>query len=404
MKPERAEPLGVDLSGLLPAVAAFADPLLAPAVGRDVAVDMRAVLSAIADLDGFAPVTHRMAAAARVHAVAAEQAECLSGQLPNRYQEPEPRSVAQRYFRIRTSSLSADQALWHCLRVIADAADDLVNVPISGSDLHRMALAAATVLGRMPGPERSNQKAWSAERPALARQIEEMWFRRWIIGHQLHAMLNVCAAHALADAADALRERDTHRAVVAIDDATRMVEGFSAARAQALAVPAVFYQDVLRPTMLPPLTEAPLSGRMHVEYRGYRRRLAELLELIPLSGARLAAVQPALALARERLLEADLIEAERHVTSVEPLVGDSRSLIQTGKSTENAVSALRQIRHHRAAQAAEYVRFPDRVAQGTNDAVDRCTAPLADEVAVPRQATPTDVACETTNDPKTTCR
>lgn len=109
---------------------------------------------------------------------------------------------------------------------------------------------------------------------------------------------------------------------------------------------------------------------MHVEYLGYRRRLDELLELLPSSSARLATTQPALALARERLLEADLIEAERHVTSVEPLVGDSRSLIQTTKSVENAVSALRRIRHRRAARAAAYIRFPDRMARGDDDAAD----------------------------------
>jgi len=96
-----------------------------------------------------------------------------------------------------------------------------------------------------------------------------------------------------------------------------------------------------------------------VEYRGYRRRLDELLEVLPVRGTTQAASQPALALAGERLLEADIIEAERHVTSVEPLVGDTKSLIQTTKSTENAVSALRAIRHRRAARAAPYLRFPD---------------------------------------------
>ena len=82
--------------------------------------------------------------------------------------------------------------------------------------------------------------------------------------------------------------------------------------------------------MLPPLTVAPLTGRMHLEYQGYRQRLAELLDVLPQSTADLAARQPALALSREHLLEADLIESERHVTSVEPLVGDSRSLIRDG--------------------------------------------------------------------------
>jgi hypothetical protein len=352
---------------LLPAVAAFGDPLLAPIVGRKTAVDMGAIQGAIAKLDGFTPAVHRMTAAARLHTVAAAQADRLGAQLADRYEESDPRSAAQRYFRIRTAALSGDRALWHCLRVIADVAEDLVDAPISGSDIRRMSLAMSTVLGRLPGAEHVDEAAPPATHPAQALPIEEIWFRRWIIGHQLHAMLNVYAAQALTDAANALRENDLHRAVVALDDSTKLVDGFAAARAQALGVPAAVYQEVLRPTMLPPLTEVPLSGRMHVEYRGYRRRLGELLEMLPSPGVKLAATRPTLALARERLLEADLIEAERHVTSVEPLVGDSRSLIQTTKSTENAISALRRIRHRRAAEAAPYVRFPDRQVLSCDD-------------------------------------
>jgi hypothetical protein len=140
-------------------------------------------------------------------------------------------------------------------------------------------------------------------------------------------------------------------------------------------VPAAFYQQTLRPTMLPPLTEAPLSGRMHMEYQSYRRRLSALLQALPDSGAVLATRQPRLALARERLLEADLVEAERHVTSVEPLVGDARSLIQTNKSVDNAVSVLRRIRHARAGAVAPFVRFPDRLMFDHQQARPETTGP-----------------------------
>jgi hypothetical protein len=331
---------------------------------------MRALMDALAGLDGFAPLARRTRAAANLHAVAAAQVKQLGTQLNDRDEPVEPRSAAQRYFRIRTVSQSGDRTLWHCLRVIADTADDLGDAPIAGSDVHRLGLAVAAVLNRIPGPEHVGQASRLAGHPVPTRAVEEIWFRRWIIGHQLHAMLNVNAAYALADAADALRANDLHNATLAINHAVQIVTGFAAARALALALPAAFYQDVLRPTMLPPLAESPLSGRMHLEYRGYRRRLDELLELLPSSSARLATAQPTLALARERLLEADLIEAERHVTSIEPLVGDSRSLIQTPKSVENAVSALRRIRHRRAARAAAYVRFPDRMVRGDDEVAD----------------------------------
>lgn len=327
-------------------------------------------MDALARLDGFAPLAQRLSAAANLHAVAATQVKQLGLRLGDQDEPVEPRSAAQRYFRIRTASQSGDRALWHCLRVIADVADDLGDAPIAGSDLHRLGLAVAAVLRRILVPEHVGQASSPAEHPVQPRAVEEIWFRRWIIGHQLHAMLNVNAAYALADAADALRANDVHSATLAINHAGHIVTGFAAARALALALPAAFYQDVLRPTMLPPLAESPLSGRMHLEYRGYRRRLDELLELLPLSSTQLATIQPALALARERLLEADLIEAERHVTSIEPLVGDSRSLIQGSKSVDNAVSALRRIRHRRAARAAAYVRFPDLMVRDYEEAVE----------------------------------
>ncbi len=199
---------------------------------------------------------------------------------------------------------------------------------------------------------------------------DEMWMRRWVVGHQLHAMLNVHAAYALADAAEGLRAGDQQCAIRALDNATRIVDGFAGARAQALAVPDWFYQDVLRPSMLPPLTSAPLTGRMHTEYRGYRKRLSEVIRMMPQSSTDLASMQPRLAFVRERLLEADLVEAERHVTSVEPLVSTSRSLIQTSRSTDNAVSALRRIRHRRAAEIEPYVRFPDRLGSSVSKGLE----------------------------------
>lgn len=209
-------------------------------------------MDALAGLDGFAPLAQRIKAAASLHAVATAQAKHLGTQLDDQDEQAEPRSAAQRYFRIRTVSQSGDRTLWHCLRVIADAAGDLGDAPIAGSDLHRLGLAIAAVLRRIPGPKHADQTSRPADHPVQTRAVEEIWFRRWIIGHQLHAMLNVNAAYALADAADALRANDLHGAMLAINDAAQIVAGFAAARALALALPATFYQDVLRPTMLPP--------------------------------------------------------------------------------------------------------------------------------------------------------
>jgi hypothetical protein len=354
---------------LFPPVAVFGDALRDRPAGRRAAVDMRMLSDALRTIEVFAPVSRRAAGISTAAAVAKAQAERLATQVDLPGSEPAPLSAAQLYFRVRTAALSADQALWHCLRVIAAGMTDLADAPLGGSDIHRLAAAMSATLRRMSGPQEAGERAPRLEEP-VRRTDEETWLRRWILGHQLHAMLNVHAAYALADAAAALRREVSQEAVTSFDDAAEIVGGFAPARALALALPASFYQDVLRPSMLPPLTDAPLTGRMHVEYQAYRKRLDDVIGLMPQSSTRLAASDPMLALARERILEADLIEAERHVTSVEPLVGDSRSLIQSSKSADNAVSALRRIRHRRAARIASFVRYPDTMV-GSIDRADQ---------------------------------
>jgi hypothetical protein len=344
----------------LPPIAVFGDPMHGSAGNFTTTRDVTNVLAAALELDGFAARATRLHAAASLSRVAAAQVQVLRTQLPASGDEPEARSAVQTYFRIRTAAeLGADELLLNSLQVVADAANDLVDAPVSGSDIRRIGLAIASVVGRYRGSDQGEAPELVVEEANETLSLEEIWFRRWIIGHQLHAMFNVHAAFELVDASHALANGDTGAATRAIECAATLVEGFPGARAQALAVPASFYQDVLRPTMLPPMTSVPLSGRMHLEYNGYRQRFAELLHQLPMSTQELASSQPALAFARERIIEADLIESERHVTSVEPLVGDSRSLIQTTKSYDNAVSALRRIRHRRAAVAAPLVRFPD---------------------------------------------
>ncbi|WP_159053093.1 hypothetical protein [Streptomyces regalis] len=104
---------------------------------------------------------------------------------------------------------------------------------------------------------------------------------------------------------------------------------------------------------------------MHVEYRAYRKSIDEVLEVLPDPMEDLALREPELAFAREALLEADLIEAERHVSLVEPVVGSARSLVQPPATMDNAVSVLRFMRHMRAARIAPLVRFGDHlVAEG----------------------------------------
>ena len=344
----------------LPPIAVFADPMHEGTRSFTTTGYVEGVLAAALDMDGFATLTTRLQTAASLNTIAAAQVQVLQNKLHASGDAPEARSPVQTYFRIRTArELGADELLMNSLQVVGNAANDLIDAPISGSDIHRIGLAIASVVGRYRGSALGEEAALVVKESAEALSMEEIWFRRWIIGHQLHAMFNVHATFELVDASHALANDNIGAATKAIQCAATLVEGFPGARAQALAIPAKFYQDVLRPSMLPPMTSVPLSGRMHIEYNGYRQRFTELLQQLPMSTQELASSQPALAFARERIIEADLIESERHVTSIEPLVGDSRSLIQTTKSNDNAVSALRRIRHRRAASAAPYVRFPD---------------------------------------------
>jgi hypothetical protein len=98
---------------------------------------------------------------------------------------------------------------------------------------------------------------------------------------------------------------------------------------------------------------------MHPEFRAYRSAVADLLRAVPEPVHGLMRRSPELALARETLLEADLVEAERHVSLVEPLVGAGRSIAQRADAQDNAVSLLRRIRHHRAALFAPFMRHHD---------------------------------------------
>lgn len=271
-----------------------------------------------------------------------------------------PASPTQEHFRIRFGELAYAQEATECARVLKDALYDLVDVPIAGSDAARLVAATSCVIEThfVPGEEATDAEGLS-RRASVRREParEEMWNARWIIGHQLHALFNISATRALDQSIDFLKRDRIELAIEQVDVASCFVRAFAPARAQALAVPATFYLNVLRPEMMPPETAKPLSGRMHIEYRTYREALGRFIDSVPQPLSEMAATQPDLAFARERLLEADLTESERHVTLVEPIVEDARSIVQSPLSRDNAVSSLRRIRDERSKRAEPFVRF-----------------------------------------------
>ncbi|MGA5063706.1 hypothetical protein ACPB9E_07950 [Streptomyces exfoliatus] len=173
-------------------------------------------------------------------------------------------------------------------------------------------------------------------------------------------MFNVYATIALRQAIEQLREGMMHEATAHLARTTVYVQGFAPAGRTPQPCPPTSTTPPSAPSC-PTVVPVPLSGSMHVEYRQYRDAVDELLEVLPESIEDLARHEPGLAFAREALLEADLIEAERRVTLVEPVVGSERSLVQPPATMDNAVSVLRPMRHVRAAKAACLVRFGDHL-------------------------------------------
>jgi hypothetical protein len=98
---------------------------------------------------------------------------------------------------------------------------------------------------------------------------------------------------------------------------------------------------------------------MHPESRMYRREVRRLLEAVPEGYRDLAHRHPALAAARERLLNADLADTERHICLVEMMIGADNSIAQRPGGSDNAVSVLRTMRHRQALLFAPFVRYGD---------------------------------------------
>ena len=268
------------------------------------------------------------------------------------------KSPVQQYFMTRSADISAERAVAEGMGILIRSLVDLRSAPVSGANMAREVAAVRQTLVDfggicIMGPATAKQSV----RPLIPAQTSQLWYYRWIVAHQLHALFNINAAFAVSSAIESLKNEDRDAAYRDLRRATVYVEGFTSARAHALAIPSWFYNEVLRPSMAPPLSAAPLSGRMHLEYRAFRSQIARLLREFPLNMNQLAIQEPELALVREALLEADLIDAENHVCLIEPVIGRAKSLVQSTKNAGNALSMLRSIRDRRAASVMSFVRI-----------------------------------------------
>ncbi|WP_239516229.1 MULTISPECIES: hypothetical protein [unclassified Streptomyces] len=317
----------------------------------------------LAGLATHARPVERTLALWQAAAAAGELVAALSALAPAVAGEGLPaESTSQSFFRVREGELSDQQAALHGALVIHRGLEDLCEAPLSGADLALeaagMRQAVLDLTGAAPDAGPDSVPLVAVPEPA-AGALENVWSARWLIGHQVHVLFNICAAVAVADATRLLRHGDGDAALPRLADATVYVRGFPAAMTHASTVPADYYMAAIRHTMAPPSVDVPLSGRQHRGYKLFRAAMKDLLSAVPDSYEQLAARAPELAEARGALLEADIVDGERHVTLAYSMVHLRRSIAQKPEGPDNAVAELRLMRHRRAAQYASLIRFGD---------------------------------------------
>lgn len=350
-----------------PPVAVFREPRGGrpdPGLGPRVAAEAGRAARVLAGVATHAGPVERTAALRQAAAAAGEVVAALEALAPALAGEDVPaESTSQSYFRVREVELSDQQAALHGLLVIHRGLEDLCEAPLSGADLALelagMRRSVLDLTGVAPGTESGPVPVPAVPEPGAGPSLERAWSARWLIGHQVHVLFNVCAAVAVADATRHLRDDDGDAALGRLADATEYVRGFPAAMNHASTIPADYYMAAIRRTMAPPSTDIPLSGRQHRGYKLFRAAMKDLLTLVPESYEQLADRDPELAEARDALLEADIVDAERHVTLAYSMVRLRRSIAQRPEGPDNAVAELRQMRHRRAAQYAPLIRFGD---------------------------------------------
>lgn len=257
------------------------------------------------------------------------------------------------YFGVRRGKVSSRDAAVHATAIVYRALVDLGYATVDGNDIAaeatgmRLALTSAGPAGKC---DKGRLVDYRPEGDGL---------ERWIVTHHLYFLFNVRAGDHLRLAVGALGQQRWTAAAESLRVAAEYVRAFTGAMAHSAALSRDYYREVVRPTMSPPAAPTELTGRMQPEHRSYRRRLGALLDVLDQPYDDLHARSPALAGAREELLDADLLDIERHVCVADALVRADRSLVQQDRGGENAVATLRQMRHQRAARYRRLVRYGD---------------------------------------------
>lgn len=276
-------------------------------------------------------------------------------------------SAYDAYLGVRRLDLSEVEIAAEVTAVARASLEDLRLVWLDAPSIAAELRAIARMLERIAGgpagadlPEARGALAAARRRPS--RSDHRQGLRRWILGHHLYGVFNLYAAHDLEAAAAEIARGALGRASGLLGEAVLFVRGFTAAMAHAGGVSADYYGRVVRPTMSPPRFPVELSGAMNPEHARYRRSIEGLLAAVPEEFPRLVRRHMGLALARATLLEADLLDIERHVGLAASLVGEERALTQAERSPDNAVTLLRRMASERQCRYAPLLRYGARAA------------------------------------------
>jgi hypothetical protein len=330
------------------------------------------------------PLAALTGAVAALRTVSAGLAPSLARPEPGIGDAAEPHDV---YMGVRRGALRPGAMAAELAVIVHRAVADLALALVGVNDMLAETDAVAALLTRLAGgpgapgapPVPDGARPTPGARPApgappvpgdSAGAARAVWapsgdgLERWVLVHHLYGVFLLHCASFVAEATARLDDGDPDTAARALEDATVYLRGATAAMLHAGAVPAAYYGWVIRPTMRPPATPMHLGGSMNPENARLRAAMAGYLERSPEPFETLVRRQPRLALARDGLLAADLLDIERHVAVAAVLVGDERSLLQHERSPDNAVGILRRMRHERAVRYCPLMRWGDRAVLG----------------------------------------
>lgn len=354
----------------------FANDPSAPAAPADVSPEARAAADqADAALGQLHALGRRVAdrRASLDAALATAMAAChdLARQLamgtpPIPAEDVPARLPIHEYFGVRQAPVSPAQVASQAAMVVDRGLADLQYAPVDVNDMAAevatMRLTLADVIGpAASGAPASGPRASLAAAPDVAYQPTGTGLERWIVAHHVYFLFNLRAAAEVHAGLRALARSPAGAAAGHLERAARYVRGFTAAMAHSTAMPAGYYAEQVRHTMGPPHAPVNLTGGMQPQHKAFRGAIRRLIDALPDEHAELAARAPSLAAGRAALLEADLIDIERHAHIADKLVGSEHSLVQRDNGQENAVSMLRTMRHLRAARYAPLMPFGDQL-------------------------------------------